>query len=387
MNIVRYLLCILVGVFFLGVMPAAAAVSADRFSSEPLLNDGKRWRIGYYEGGEYIEYQKLLLETIKGLMLLGWIEKRNIPEPTGEQTAEIWRWLEREGQSDYIEFVQNAHYSAAWNEDLRVKTAQEVISRLSRKSDIDLMIAMGTWAGKDLANKQHSTPTMVISASDPLAAGIIKSVEDSGFDHINATIDPSLHERQLRIFHELVDFKKLGIAFENTVSGRSYAALEVIKEQSEKLGFEIVACHTKSDVIDLNIAERSVVECFEKLSKQADAIYVTSQGGVNADSIAKLVSIANRNRIPTFSQTGVEEVKYGFMLSLSRAGYKYIGEFHAMTFAKVFNGAQPNQLTQLFEEPPKVAVNLKTAEIVGFNPPLLLLGAADEIYREIPDSK
>lgn len=74
-------------------------------------------------------------------------------------------------------------------------------------------------------------------------------------------------------------------------------------------------------------------------------------------------------------------------MSLSQAGFRYVGEFHAETFAKVFNGALPGQLDQLFEEPPKLAVNLKTAELVEFDPPLLLLGATDEIYREIQEVK
>ncbi|MFT5652479.1 MAG: hypothetical protein ACI8W9_000410, partial [Psychromonas sp.] len=241
MNIFRYMLCVLVGVFFLGATPAIAELTDDKFSSEPVLNDGKRWRIGYYEGGEYIEYQKLLVETIKGLMQLGWVDKEAIPSQQGEQTAQLWLWLNSNLNSEYIEFVPDAHYSVGWDEEFRKQRATAVIDRLKNKQDIDLIIAMGTWAGKDLANDQHSIPTMVISASDPLAAGIIKSVGDSGFDHVNATIDPSLHERQLRVFHELVEFKKLGVAFENTVSGRSYAAIEVIKAQSEKLGFEIVA--------------------------------------------------------------------------------------------------------------------------------------------------
>ena len=49
----------------------------------------------------------------------------------------------------------------------------------------------------------------------------------------------------------------------------------------------------------------------------------------------------------------------------------------------MFNGAFPNQLHQLFEEPPKIAINLKTAELIGFNPPVVLLGAADEIFQSI----
>ena len=50
-------------------------------------------------------------------------------------------------------------------------------------------------------------------------------------------------------------------------------------------------------------------------------------------------------------------------MSLSQASYKYVGEFNAKTIAKTFNGAKPRELGQLFEEPPKIAINLKTAEI------------------------
>ena len=96
-----------------------------------------------------------------------------------------------------------------------------------------------------------------------------------------------------------------------------------------------------------------------------------------------MVEIANRNKIPTFSQSGAREVSYGILASLSRAGYKYVGRFHAETIAKVFNGAMPNQLNQLYEEPPKIALNLKTAEIIGFDPPIVLLGATDEFFDDI----
>ena len=70
-------------------------------------------------------------------------------------------------------------------------------------------------------------------------------------------------------------------------------------------------------------------------------------------------------------------------MSISQAGFKYVGRFHAETFAKVFNGAKPRQLDQVFEDPPKIAINIKTAEIIGFDPPVDVLGAADEIFEEI----
>ena len=367
------------------VLSVQLASAADRgqFSTAPVLKDNQRWRVGYYEGGAYIDYQKILIETVRGLMKLGWVEETSIPAQAGEQTDEFWRWLSTEVRSDYIEFVPDAHYSAGWDDSLREVKLVTVLTRLNKQQDIDLMIAMGTWAGKDMANARHSVPTMVLSASDPLAAGIINSVEDSGFDHLHATVDPNRFERQIRIFHDVVGFQRLGVAYENSVNGRSYAAIDVLERVAKSKRFEIVRCHTLSDISDSGDAEKSVIDCFKRLAPKVDAIYVTQQGGITENSIPALVKIANQNRIPTFSQSGSEEVKQGFLLSLSQAGFRYVGEFHASTFAKVFNGAKPRQLDQLFEEPPKLALNLKTAELVEFDPPLLLLGATDEIYRDI----
>ncbi|MCB1743902.1 MAG: ABC transporter substrate-binding protein, partial [Gammaproteobacteria bacterium] len=320
------------------------------------------------------------------LMKLGWIEREDIPAQQGEQTADLWAWVSKNLKSDFIEFVGDGHYSAGWDDKEREKLVKVILKRLKSANDIDLVIAMGTWAGKDLANEQHGVPTMVLSTSDPISSGIIKSVEDSGFDHVHARVDPGLHARQIKAFHEIIGFKKLGVAYEDSVAGRSYAAVDVAEEIGRKHGFKVVSCHTKSDISDISHAEQSVVDCFEWLSNKVDALYITEQGGVTPRSMPRLVAVANEHSIPTFSQQGSDDVKQGVLASLSKAEYRYIGEYHAKTFAQVFNGAKPNQLAQLFEEPPKMAINLKTAEIIGFNPPVVLLGAADEIFEDIASS-
>ena len=323
-------------------------------------------------------------------MQLGWIEQTDIPAQKGEQTSELWKWVSAKAKSKYIEFVKDGHYTANWDDKLRVKTADKIVKRLSSKKDIDLMIAMGTWAGQDLANDKHSTNTLAFSVSDALGAGIIKSHEDSGFDHIHARVDPYRYERQLRTFHDVVGFKKLGVAYEDTVSGRSIAALEKVEKIAKERQFEIVRCFTKDDVPDRKIAEETVKKCFNILVQQGvDVIYATVQNGINSNSIQELTEYVNTNSIPTFSQSGSHEVQWGFLMSLSQASYKYVGEFNAKTIAKTFNGAKPREIGQIFEEPPKIAINLKTAEIIGYNPPVDVMLAADEIFQEIetpPDS-
>lgn len=373
-------------VLFVAVSLISGSAFADKgnFSTAPKTKaDGSKWRIGYYEGGPFVNYQLNFIATIKGLMKLGWIETTEIPPQKDKQTTELWNWLSTRAKSKYIEFVKDAHYSANWDrKGFREKIAAEIISRLNQKKDIDLIIAMGTWAGKDLANSSHKVPTMVMSVSDALASGIIKSVEDSGFDHVHARVDPLRYERQVQIFHDVIQFQKLGMAYENTVNGRSYAAIDKVEKIAKERGFEIVSCHTV--LSSQETAEETVKKCFRELGdKKVDAIYATLQIGINKETLPELVKIANSYKIPTFSQRGSGEVKNGFLLSLSMAGFRYVGEFYAETMAKIFNGAKPRQLEQIFQDPPKIAINLKTAQIIGYDPPMEVLGLADETYQEI----
>jgi ABC-type uncharacterized transport system substrate-binding protein len=379
----KSILQLLVCISLVMIWPGSSVASEQLFKMEPITNKGEKWRIGYYEGGAYINYQQQLTETVKGLMQLGWLENAELPEQSGESTDMLWKWLSTKAKSDYIEFVADAHYSAFWEKTKRVVVEDKIVFRLNNDKDIDLMIGMGTWAGKGLANYRHRTNTLVFSTSNPISSGIIKSVEDSGFDHVHVRVDPKRNERQLMVFHEMIGFQKLGVVYEDSLAGRSYAAIETIESLAKTHDFKIVRCHTKSDISDKELAEEGVIKCFKELAKKADAIYVTQQGGVNSRSIPRLVEITNKYKIPTFSQSGAREVSYGVLASLSRAGYKYVGRFHAETIAKVLNGARPNQLNQLYEEPPKIALNLKTAEIIGFDPPIVLMGATDEFFEEI----
>ncbi len=365
------------------------SVSADqvveKFGTAPVLNDGQKWRIVFYEGGPHANYYHYLDATVRGLMKLGWIEKSDLKDVQSrrQDTKRLWNWLANDAESDYLEFDEDGYYSANWDDDQRRENKSRLIKRLRSGDEINLVIAMGTWAGLDLANDEHSVPTIVMSTSDPVESGIIKSQDDSGYDHVHARVDPYRYERQLRIFYDIIKFKKLGIAFEDSIYGRSYSAIDTVEKVAADIGFEVVTCHTKSDISDTDIASESVIKCFEELSKEVDAIYVTIQGGVNTESIPRLVEIANKNSIPTFSQLGSKEVEQGFLFSISRPGFKPAGLFLSATIAQVLNGAHPRQLKQVFEETPSIAINLKTAEIVGLYLYADILAAADTIYRDI----
>jgi hypothetical protein len=102
------------------------AADKDFFKTDPTTNEGKKWRIGYYEGGEYLNYQQVLTATVRGLMKLGWIETIDIPMQKGEQTEDLWKWLSSSIESNYIEFVSDAHYTAKWEDNLRNRTKRRI---------------------------------------------------------------------------------------------------------------------------------------------------------------------------------------------------------------------------------------------------------------------
>ena len=367
---------------------ASLAAGMDDYPTTPTKKpDGSKWRLGYLEGGYYPDYPILLRVTVEGLQNRGWLKVEDMPANVTDH-KQFWEWLADNAQSDYLEFVKDAYYAPGdFDKALRPEVKKQVIERLNTKKDIDLMLALGTWAGQDLANTEHSVPVVVESCSDPLGSGIIQSVEDSGLDHVHAKVEPDRYPRQIRLFHDIVPFQKLGIVYEDSTEGRTFAAVDIIKRAADDLGFEIVECHAPFNNVEKAEAEAGVVKCYEELASQVDAVYITVHRGVNANSLPKLLAPLYANKIPTFSMLGSGEVRHGVLMSIAQAGFRYVGQFHADVIAKIFNGAKPRELSQEWQDPPKIALNMKVAEIIGYDPPVDIMMAADEIYEDIASPK
>ena len=362
---------------------ATAAADSRHYSINPTTRHGHKWRIGYLEGGPYANYPLNLKALVFALAEIGWVEKvDNIPQSDETDTASMWRWISENVDSEYITFVADAYWSSDWDaKKRRVQNRRAVIRRLASRKDIDLMLAMGTWAGQDLANNRHHVPTIVMSSSDPVGANIVRSATDSGLDHLNARVDPTRYQRQLRIFHDIIGFTRLGIVYEtDTVEGRTYAAINDVETLARERGFEIVACHAPFSKVSQADAFQAVLQCHLELAPQIDAFYMTTHRGIDPQRMPELLAPFYQHKVPTFSQSGSLQVQRGVLLSIARAGFKYIAEFHAQTIAKIFNGAKPRDLDQLFQDPPRIAVNTRTARTIGYDPPVEVLNMADEIY-------
>ncbi len=385
MNSIKKTICLTTLFFFILITCGYCQDSQSGFSLKPVSNNGKKWRVGYYEGGFWYLYTQVLIGVVDDMADLGWLEKLKYPKfKNPDDSKAAWNWIADNAKSDYIEFVKDAYWSSDWSAEMRVRNREEALVRLNqKKSKIDLMLVCGTKGGQDLANNRHSTSTLVICCSNPYAAGIVKGQEYSGFKHVHATTDPTRYERQVKLFHFLTGFKKLGVVFADTVEGRIYAGFDSIQRVAGEKGFEVLSCNAIDDTPDIEVAEKAVFQCIEKLAPQIDAFYLTLQSGITDENLDRILAPLFKHKVPTFSQVGNEHVKRGALFSIAISPIMYT-RFYAGTMAHVFNGAEPGQLNQVYyKDSPRIVINLETAKRIGYDPGVNMISVADIIHNKI----
>ena len=378
-NMVKFMRVLLVSC---GILIAGAVSCPESMGA--LKEPGRPVRIAYIEGGFYIDYARILVAVAQGLAELGVIANGDAPIPEYvESTAGIWQWLCANAGGNAVEFVSNGYYSAGWDDALFAKKRSELVARLNGAKDIDLVLAFGTKAGQAMASDDHSTPVAVLSVTDAVTAGIIPSPEDSGRDHVFAMVEHNRYYREVVLFHDIFQFKKMGVVYENSEKGRASIALPQIQKAAKDAHFDMVTCAGTLFSDDPATATANLIACHERLVEGgADAVYMTVNNGMQTERMGSILRPLLEARLPTFSQNGVDEVRHGVLLSISQANFRGQGTFAARAIANILKGQSPRSQKQAYEEPLSLAVNLRTAMLIGWNPSLAVLSAVDEIFQE-----
>ncbi len=368
-------------IFFLsGPGPVCAETGS---SSHQTSGNARKFQIAYYEGGHYSDYTDCMRAIIHGLIHYGWIENTPVPLLEGNVDKPYWQWLSSQAKSSRLSFAMENAFSAGWSEDRRKDTKQTVLNLLN-SGKIDLVIAMGTWAGQDLSNLSHHVPTLVTSTSNPIQAGIIQSAQDSGIDHVTARVDSKRYLRQIRMFHRIVGFKNLGVIYEESEDGRLYSAIKELEMVAKERHFNIVRCTFIDSTPDRETSGRECIECMKQVAKTADAFYVTAMLALD-EQIDQMADILNKHKIPSFSMVGSKYVKKGILLSISTdEGYRAQGLYDAKKMIDILKGATPRDLNQELPDPLDLVINMDTARAIGFHPPAGILRISKKIYENSP---
>lgn len=369
----------------------AAAATADRVVKPFKKSDGSTFKIAVIQSGEYFAYNNVLISIHDGLADLGWTGKVTLDDKTAALIPPIlaaWKTQGEAGASAV--FPPELFFDLNWTEDqdLAVDLKSRLAALLAGRGGADLVIALGTMAGKHVAaaakENRLQIPVMVESVSDPVGSGIITSFADSGHELITASADPEAYDRQIRLFHQVVGFKKLGLIYTDTDTGRSYAALPVVQKAAADLGFAIIpntdVLEDPPDPNDIPKAEDQYVAAVHKLGPQIDALYLTIQAGLTDASLPRVLKAAAEYKLPTFVMEGSNFVWKGALLGESNNLVTIEGLYSARKLTRILAGEKPRAQPQSNPHMSHIAVNLAAARQLGFDVPADILLSADDVY-------
>jgi len=349
---------------------------------------GQVFRIGVIQSGNYFAYNDVLISIRDGLVDLGWAEKVPLPDKPADPESPFIRDILKawSGNSAFVEFVPEAFVDLNWTEDVEAPAAMKAL--LGDASGVELVISLGTDAGKFVKKLvvagQVKVPVMVESVSDPIGSGIIVSATDSGSPLVSASFDPDVYDRQIRLFHRVVGFKRLGLIYTDTDTGRAYAALDKVQQAAKDLGFQVIpnteVLEDPPDPKDIPKAEEAYLAAVRSLGTKVDAIYLAIQAGLTSNSLARVLALAEQYKIPTFIMEGPDFVKMGTMLGESNTVQIIEGLYSAKKLTRILSGVAPNTLPQVNAHMPHIALNLAEARRIGFDIPVDVVLGADDVF-------
>ena len=385
MNMKKRLLCLAVA-YTVAILTLPTVVAAADVSTAPTLNQGKKWRVAYVESGPYSNYAGTLYYLLKGLEAKGWVTGVDRVPFTWGQTDTNAMWNHISARSDFsanIEFVRDGYYS------LKSIPGREsdVLKRFTGAKEADLLIVMGTVAGKLMANDEMQSKTMVFSTSNAFKSGIVKSQEYSGRPNVWAHMDPYRYKQQLQVFSDVFHFKKMGVVYEDSPNGKAFAAVDDIEAVAKEKRFEVVRklVPGAKNVEDQDRYFKDLQLAHQELAEEVDGFYyaISPAPGLKPEYLYPAFKPFYDKKIPVFSQLGDEEVKRGALISIARADFSGMGQFGAEQLIKMLNGATASALPQIYSDTPTIALNLEVAKQIGYKPPFEILLVSDKIFLNV----
>ncbi|MEG0379524.1 MAG: ABC transporter substrate-binding protein, partial [Eubacterium sp.] len=225
----------------------------------------------------------------------------------------------KDGDNLKIEF-QNAQGDVA-NADLAAK------NMVSKKYNMIAGIATPAAMSAFSAAKSTDIPVVFTAVSDPVAAGIVKSLEKPE-NNATGTADVLPLEAQIKMIRSfLPDAKKIGILY-TTSEPNSVSHLEKFKSIAPNYGFEVEA-------VGVTNASEVAAGVQTLISKGVNCINNFTDNNV-VDNLSTVLKAANDAKIPVFGSEE-EQVKNGCLASES-IDYVALGKQTGEMAAKILKG-------------------------------------------------
>ncbi|PTX16950.1 putative ABC transport system substrate-binding protein [Halanaerobium congolense] len=247
-------------------------------------------------------------------------------------------------------------------------TAQTIAQRFNQNK-VDLVLAIATPSAQTAANVLKNTPVLITAVTDPVEAGIVKSMEKPGAN-ITGTTDMNPVAKQLELIRNfLPEVKDIGILY-NPGEVNSTVQVKLAKEKAKEMEVNLEEA-TVSNSSEVSLAVSSLVD-------NVDAIYVPTDN-IIVSAMPTVLQIAHNRKIPVFASEN-NSVEQGAVATLG-IDYYQLGRQTGSMAARILNGSDPAKMPVESSKELKLYINQKSTEEIGLEIPAELLESADTIFK------
>lgn len=231
-------------------------------------------------------------------------------------------------------------------------------------SDIDLILTVGTEATSEISRKISDIPIVFTMVLDP----------DNILTHRNDIVGASVDippETQLRMIKEVLPtVKKVGVIYDPNRNAGFVKNSELL---AKRLGLQIKSFPVKS--------QKEIPKALQQVSNDADVLWGIVDDTVYNSQTAKFIiqDTVRRYRIP-FIGISASYVKAGALYALVFDN-EDVGRQSAELANRILAATPVSKLQSTTPEKIRLALNLRTAELIGIEIPEKIIEKASIVYE------
>jgi len=276
----------------------------------------------------------------------------------------------------FIDQLEEQGYKSGSKAEYLYKNAQNnraVSGQIARHlvgEKVDLILAISTPSAQDAAAATQEIPILFAAVTDPVAARLVKSLEQPG-GNVSGTTDRSPVTQQLAVIREIVPkAKTIGTVF-NSGEVNSVASVKDIKSEAAKLGMTVVEAPATSS--------SAVKMAAESLGGRVDVIHIPTDNTVVL-ALESVIKVCQDNKIPLFA-ADVESVGRGAIAALAVDYYKLGRQTGAMAARIIEGTVRVSELPVEFQKELLLHINPKQAKKMGVGLPEAVVKKASKIVE------
>ena len=277
----------------------------------------------------------------------------------------------RQGLRD-LGYVEGQNLAMEWrftegNLDRLAETATELV-----RLQMDIIVTTGTPATRAAMHATTTIPIIMVSAGDPLRAGLVASLARPGGNVTGSTIlGPELSAKRLQLLKEILPTASRVAFLWNPTNPANVLHFEDIQAGARALGVTLHSVEVRSP--------SEFESAFAAMRRERpDALIITADA-MHQQHVGQILDFAAKSRLPVMSN--VKENVVGGALVSYGASQSELFRRAALYVDKILKGTRPSDLPVQQPTQFELVINLKTAQALGLTIPPILLFQADEVIR------